>query len=245
MITNLIKPAIVSAALVLSCVGTAWADGAAMLRRVDAIRAPSSDFSFDLKVQTSDGVSMAMAVSVRDSTKGLVQYTEPSNVKGRSLLFVERNMWVFIPGSQRPLRISPQQQILGGVSSADVARTHYSSDYSVADVQTIGDGKAKLHLQAKSGGAAYGAIHLTIDQKSNRPLEAEFFASGGNRKLKTVYFEGYKPIMGENRPTRLRIVDHLAGNSVTTMTYSGFKASTAPAAWFQPTYLPRLAASAQ
>lgn len=240
MITHFVKPALLSAVLVLSSLGAACADGAAMLRKVDAIRAPGSDFSFDLSVRTSDGVSMDMAVSVKDSTKGLVQYTQPTKVKGRSLLFVDRNMWVFIPGSQRALRISPQQQILGGVSSADVARTVYSNDYSVNGSDDAGGGKEILHLSAKSGAAAYSAIDLKVESKSGRPLEAQFFASGGKRKLKTVYFEGYKSVMGASRPTKLRVVDHLAGDAVTTMTYSGFKSSTAPSAWFQPSYLEKL-----
>lgn len=240
MITRFFKPALLSVVLTVSTLGAAWADGAAMLRKVDAIRAPSSDFSFDLSVKTADGVSMTMAVSVKDGTKGLVQYTQPTTVKGRSLLFVDRNMWVFIPGSKRALRISPQQQILGGVSSADVARTVYSNDYSVVGSDAAGGGKETLHLQAKSGAAAYSAIDLTVDVKTGRPLEAAFFTSGGKRKLKTVYFEGYKSVMGANRPTKLRVVDHMAGNAVTTMTYSGYKASTAPGAWFQPNYLNRL-----
>lgn len=240
MLNRFVKPAFVAFGLLMSTVAMAQADAAAMLRKVDAIRAPGSNFSFDVKVATSDGTSMQMSVTVKDSTKGLVRYSQPSNVEGRSLLFVDRNMWVFIPGSRRALRISPQQQVLGGVSSADVARTVYSADYSVSGMDDLGGGKQVLHLDASSGSAAYSKIDLTVDADSGKPVEADFFSSGGKRKLKTVYFEGYKSVLGASRPTKLRIVDHLAGDAVTTMTYSGYALTDTPDAWFQPDYLSRL-----
>lgn len=215
------------------------AEGADLLRKVDAIRAPGSDFTFDLKVQTSAGDSMSMNVAIKDSTKGLVRYDGPAKVEGRSILFVDRNMWVYVPGSRRALRISPKQQVMGGVSSADVARTVYSADYSVTEVEDAG-GSQVLHLEAASGSAAYAMIELTVEAGSARPQQAVFYAAGGKRKLKTMTFEGYKNVMGAKRPTRLTVVDHLDGNMVTTMTYSGFALGDSPAAWFQPDYLSKL-----
>lgn len=239
MLNSILKPAFLAVSLVISSAVVALAaDGAALLKKVDEIRAPGANFSFNVKVQTADGASMKMAVSIKDSTKGLVQYLSPKKAKGRSILFVGRNMWIYIPGSRRPLRISPQQQVMGGVSSADVARTVYGEDYKVAGV----DGSAKgqvLHLVAKSKAAAYGRIDLTIN-KSAAPQMAVFYTSNGKRKLKTVYFEGYKSVLNAKRPTRLRIVDHLAANAVTIMDYSAYKMTKTPEAWFQPTYLSRL-----
>lgn len=239
MMTSFLKTAAVTLSLSLAATAALATDGTALLRKVDAIRAPGSNFSFDLKVQTSSGDSMSMQVAVKDSTKGLVRYDQPSKVKGRAILFVDRNMWVYVPGSRRALRISPQQQVLGGVSSADVARTVYSADYRVTGVDEAG-GKQVLHLQAASGSAAYEVIALTIEAGSARPLQAEFFAAGGSRKLKTMTFEGYAAVMGVQRPTRLKVVDHMAGGLVTTMTYSGYALGDSPAAWFQPDYLSKL-----
>ena len=105
-------------------------DGASLLRKVDEIRAPGASFQFTVQLM-SDSSSQTMRVSVRDSTKGLVQYQKPARMKGRSILFVGKNMWIHVPGARRALRITPQQRILGSVSSADVARTVYSEDYRV------------------------------------------------------------------------------------------------------------------
>ena len=145
-------------------------------------------------------------------------------------------MWVFIPGTRRPLRISPQQRVLG-VSSADVARTVYSNDYKVMETLAAGS-EVVLQLAPKTKAAAYARIDLTVT-KSGAPKQAVFF-SGGGRKIKTMHFGSYRAILGAKRPTQLKVVDHLEGNKVTTMTYSGFKKAKTPASWYQPNNLSRL-----
>jgi len=240
MLKSYIKSALLTAAVILSNLGAAFANGDDILRRVDEIRAPGSNFSFDVKVTTGSGASMRMNVIIKDQTKGLVQYVSPAKSAGRSILFVGRNMWVHVPGGRRALRISPQQQVLGGVSSADVARTVYSADYAVAGVDSAGEGKQVLHLNANSRAAAYGKIDLTVAADSSKPLMAVFYSANGRRMLKTVYFEGYKTVLGRKRPTRLRVVDHMAGDAVTTMVYSSYRMQKTPEAWFQPSYLSRL-----
>ncbi|WP_293573957.1 outer membrane lipoprotein-sorting protein [Phaeobacter sp.] len=236
MLKSIIKPALVALSMSVAAVGAWAADGAALLRKVDDIRAPGANFTFDLTLN-SGGKTEKMEVSVQNSTKGLVRYTKPTKMAGRSILFVDKNMWVFVPGTRRALRISPQQRVLGGVSSADVARTVYSSDYKV--VSTSGSGNAiVLQLTPKTKSAAYARIDLTVTS-SGAPKQAVFYAGGG-RKLKTMHFGGYKSVLGASRPTQLKVVDHLEGGKVTTMTYSSFKKAKTPAAWYQPNNLSRL-----
>ncbi|WP_109314792.1 outer membrane lipoprotein-sorting protein [Pseudovibrio ascidiaceicola] len=215
-------------------------NGEDLLRLVDEIRAPANNFQFHVKVSTGSKSTLTMQVNVKDQSKGLVRYLTPKKNKGRSILFVGRNMWVYIPGSRRPLRISPQQQVLGGVSSADIARTVYSADYKVMSVNADSSREKTLSLKAKSKAAAYGRIALVVSAKDTRPLRAKFFSANGERLLKTAYFEGYKAVLGRQRPTKLRIVDHLAGNATTTMTYSKYQLKDTPASWFQPSNLHRL-----
>lgn len=232
---TMIKTVVTALSLTLAAGASLAADGAALLRKVDEIRAPGSNFAMTIKLQ-HDGVSETVTVAVRDKSKALVQYIAPNKMAGRSILFVEQNMWIYVPGSRRALRISPQQRILGGVSSADVARTVYSDDYKVVAASPSGGGHV-LQLAPKSKAAAYARIDLTIDGRS-APQKAVFYAGGG-RKLKTMTFGGYSQVLGASRPTRMTVVDHVAGGK-TTMTYSGFKKTQTPAAWFQPGFLSRL-----
>lgn len=231
------KAAAAAAILALAAGVAPAAEGDDLLRRADEIRAPGPDFGFTVEVETSDGATQAMSVTVKDRVKGLVQYEKPARMKGRAILFVGENMWVYVPGTRRPLRISPQQRVLGGVSSADVARTVFSEDYAVAAMSPAGEGHV-LQLEPKTKGAAYARIDLTLDGDA-APRKAEFFAGGG-RKLKTMTFEGYESVLGEMRPTRLVVIDHFEGDARTTMTYSGFRQTETPEAWYQPGYLSRL-----
>ncbi len=232
---TLLKTAFVGLCVTLvACVALAD-ENAELLRIVDNIRAPGSNFTFMLQLSSGDS-SATMSVSVKDSTKSLIQYVAPAKLKGRSILFVGRNMWVYVPNTRRPLRISPQQRILGGVSSADAARVVYSEDYMVVAVTPSETGSV-LQLAPRTKAATYARIDLAIDDRA-APQKAEYFVDGG-RKIKTVTFGKYQSVLGENRPTRLTVMDHI-NKEETIMNYSDFKITETPEAWYQPGYLSRL-----
>ncbi len=224
--------------------GAGRAGEPALLRQVDAVRAPDRPFTFKVAVTAPDGDALGLSVRVSGSVNSLVRYLEPPRSAGRSLLFVGRNMWVYVPGTRRVLRISPQQRLLGGVASADVARVVYSLDYALDSVHELpeesGERRRRLVLSGRSGGAAYGRIDLLAAGDDLRPLRASFFAASGRRHLKTAYFEGYRVVLGRSRPTVLRVIDHLNADEETLIEYSDFTLEDTPAAWFQPAYLKRL-----
>lgn len=227
-----------SLAVVLNHVA-AQSAAADILSKVDAYRAPGPHFVFNVRLSDTKGNKLGLRVMVRDRTKGLVRYVEPARTAGRSILYIGRNMWVYVPGSRRALRVSPQQQVLGGVSSADLARIVYAGDYQIKNSTRGKAGTTVLRLSGKGRGAAYARIDLTI-ASDYRPLQAVFYAANGKRKLKTMYFEGYTPILGRLRPMRLRIVDHMRGDAITIMRFSGMRLKETPSAWFQPSFLERL-----
>ena len=225
-------------------IGSASAQEANLLRQVDAVRAPQSAFTFKVAVTAPDDDRLKLSVRVADEERGLVRYLEPRRSAGRSVLFVGRNMWVYVPGTRQVLRISPQQRVLGGVASADIARMVYSVDYALETVEELpeegGERRRRLTLAKHSKGAAYSRIVLVAAGEELRPLEASFHAASGRRHLKTAYFEGYREVLGRSRPTVLRLVDHLNGDEETLLEYSEFTLEDTPDAWFQPTYLKRL-----
>ena len=224
--------------------GAAPAREPTLLQQVDAVRAPDSAFTFKVAVTTPDGDALKLSVRVSGQVNSLVRYLEPPRSAGRSLLFVERNMWVYVPGTRRVLRISPQQRLLGGAANADVARVVYSLDYALDSVEELpeegGERRRRLVLSGRSRGAAYGRIDLVAAGADVRPLRASFFAASGRRHLKTAYFEGYREVLGRLRPTVLRVIDHLNADEETLIEYSDFALEDTPDAWFQPAYLKRL-----
>ncbi|NBV83498.1 outer membrane lipoprotein-sorting protein [bacterium] len=215
-----------------------------ILEKVDRNRAPANTFTCRLKVssQKEDGVSkVELLIRVKDAKKSLVLYQAPSSTKGRVLLMVEDNLWVYIPGTSNPIRISPQQQLMGQVSNADVARVVYNIDYQPDSVEseTLGNEKVfVLKLSAKTKGAAYKAITLWVKPDTYLPIKAEFYALSG-RHLKTAYYKNYKTTLGSVRPTVLEIHDAVQTNSITTLEYTDFTIDTTPEAFYQKTYMER------
>lgn len=226
------------------CANPVPAQEVTLLQQVDAVRAPDNAFTFEVAVTAPDDDALRLSVRVADPIRSLVRYLEPPRSVGRSLLFIERNMWVYVPGTRQVLRISPQQRVLGGVASADIARMVYALDYVLDSVEELpeeaGERRRRLTLSGRSKGAAYGRIALVAAGEEARPLQASFFASSGRRHLKTAYFERYREVLGRSRPTVMRVVDHLNADEETILEYSDFAFEDTPDAWFQPAYLKRL-----
>lgn len=216
---------------------------ASLLERVDHIRAPSDDFIFTVSANVNNGKNVSeYTVRVHQSSKSLVLYTKPIKNKGRVILMDGRNMWIYIPGTSRPMRISPQQQLVGAASNADIARVVFSLDYSVESATNKTNDEQpiiELQLKAKDKSTPYGTITLIVEQDTFHPLRAELFALSG-KLLKTIEYKDYEQILGEMRPTTLSIADNINTDNITVLTYSDFKLEDTPEEYYQPTFLSRL-----
>lgn len=220
-------------------------DAVSILKKVDSIRSPADNFTFTVKLHSktaSSETESEFEVWVRNSTKSLVLYRQPIKQRGRSLLLDGSNMWIYIPGTSRPMRISPQQQLTGAVSSADVARVVFSLDYMAESIekQRIDDLPVlKLDLHARQNSVTYQRIHLWVTEKELHPLKADFFSLSG-KLIRSIQYSGYQNVLGKQRPTILEISDAINPTVKATMSYSNFKIKDTPEEYYQPSYLGRL-----
>jgi len=212
---------------------------------VDAIRAPGDDFGFSLQVvhtrPNKDDLHYEFDVRVKGRTKSLVKYTAPPTAKDKILLMLEENMWIYIPGTRRAIRISPQQQLLGQVSNADVARVVYSIDYqanAMADEAYQGADVHRVTLKARDK-SPYERIELFAAKSDCRPLKAAFYALSG-KLIKTIFYHDYRDVAGRLRPMRMEVEDAIKKGERTVMDYSNLRVVDTPDSWFQKNYLPRL-----
>ena len=198
----------------------------------------------DIRVISKKGnteSSNRLVTRVKNFTKSLAIYKEPPTQKDQVLLMLENNMWIYFPATRQPIRISPAQQLLGGVSNADVARVVYSIDYKAESVEedTVGSDKfLKLTLKAKTEGAAYGSIKLWMNRDSDKLYKAEFYTIAG-RLLKTVYYKAYKQMLGKERPTLYEVHDAVKKDEITTMEYLSMKLEDTPDNYFQRSFMDR------
>ncbi len=229
-------------------------DAQQVLEKVDEYRNfKNKAFSFDLELVSQkpkkEPKVFTMHAKVLNSHVSLVSYQEPRRERGKALLMNQSNLWFLSNSSKKPIRITPQQRLLGEASNGDVASTDFSGDYqaSFLDAADQSAPEITLQLNAKPGAiAAYERIVLFVDQVNYKPLRATFYAKSG-KKLKTAYYEEFLQLsdVGEgigNKPqlTKIRIENELKKGNVTSMTYSNFQLEKLSLAQFQPNQIKRL-----
>ncbi len=216
-----------------------------VLQAVDNIRAPSDNFSFALDVEQKDSDDtrkFSFQVKVKDQQKSLVSYTKPLSSKGKRILMVGENLWIYIPNTRMPIRISAQQKVSAGVANADVARVVFSLDYNADKLTKESvDNQQQYHLSltAKTKAAAYQRIELWTATNDLRPLKADFYTRTG-RKLKTIFYKKYQQVLGKQRPMLLELFDGMNTEQKVFMHYRDMRLADTPDMYFQKSYLPRL-----
>ena len=228
--------------------GATPTDAAGILAGADAYRNfRDQSFSFDLalhsQVPGKDEKAFGLKVEIKDSHTSLVKYVDPVSERGKAMLMAGNNLWFQSPNNRKPIRITPQQRLLGEASNGDVASTDFSGDYEpqlAGDESIDGVECHKLKLTAKDGSpAAYKSLLLWVRKNDLAPVKAEFFAPSG-KPLKTAWYRRFEPVEaagGKRQLTEIEIVNALNDRQRTVMEYSNFAVRDIPDSHFNPRYL--------
>jgi hypothetical protein len=184
---------------------------------------------------------------VKGEDKSMVAYTEPSNMKGRKILMIKDDMWIFIPDTKKPVRLTSSQRLLGQASNGDVLKVRFSYDYSavLAAEETITDINSgsrscyKLDLTAQRSGAAYHNLSLWVEKDTYYPVKAVFFALSG-RKMKTAFYSGVREMEGKKIITRTTIYDEVIKDNYTTIENKNERTVDVEDRYFNKEYLQRM-----
>jgi outer membrane lipoprotein-sorting protein len=161
-------------------------------------------------------------VSQKGPEKTYVEFMSPRE-KGQHLLMLGDDMWVYLPDTSRPVRITPLERLSGDASNGDVARTNYAADYSPVYVRTEKVGAEEcnvLDLTAKRKGATYQRILYWLRVEDDRPVRAEFYLTSG-KHIKSATFDEYATVAGRPQLKRLTLYDEIRKNSHSVLEYSG------------------------
>ena len=208
-----------------------------LVKKVDLVRAPQSQFSCDVKVDDDSGEdqkSSTFHVSVKDERTSLVDQLEPQRARGRRLLLKDYDMWLYTPNMKRATRISLEQKLTGEVSNGDLARTNFAQDYIAKEVgrENLKDKViVKLELTAKSKEVTYRRLDLWVENESGVPIKAQFFALSG-KLLKEAVYEDFRAEMGTKMIHKMTITDALKKNRTSVLRYSNYKKEKFSAAKF-------------
>jgi len=175
---------------------------------------------------TENGTAASSAYEVK--VKGLnvlAQCTAPPRDKDQTILFNDRNLWIFKPGLRKPISISPRQRLSGQAANGDIATTNYARDYSATlkSIEPVNGVPAyRLQLKAKSKDVTYDAINYWVTQDSQLGVKAEFLTLEGKIfKRATFKYENKATTEGKSVPfvSEMNITDAMFQNNVTIITY--------------------------
>jgi outer membrane lipoprotein-sorting protein len=208
-------------------------DATELLKRSDTYRNGWPSFVIRVKITNYESgkpdEERLYEVSQKGTDKTYVEFMTPRE-KGRHLLMLADDMWVYLPDTSRPVRITPLERLSGDASNGDVARTNYAVDYNPVYVRTEKQGDEQCHvleLTAKRKGATYQKIVYWVRADDARPVKAEFYLTSG-KHIKSATFDQYASSGGKMLLRRLTLYDEIRHNSHSVLDYSNAIPRTLP-----------------
>lgn len=163
----------------------------------------------------------------------LMVFTKPAREKNKKVLMVKDNMWMFVPGISRPVRLSAKDSFMGSsLSNRDLMDFDMNNDYRAAILEST-EKQYKLELLASNKNVSYARIILYVDREKLLPLKQELYTVSGNM-IKTMEFTDVRDIGGKLRPSVFVIKDALTRGSETRVVIEDMKSRAVNPGVFSP-----------
>ena len=240
------KKIALAAALACTALGAFAQDVPALLKAADKYRMSSDNMQVDTQISVfkTDGSpdkERRYTVFAQAKHQSLVLMQSPAE-KGQKVLMLGDDFWLLMPGSQRPLRITPMQKLLGDASTGDIATMSWAEDYTgtLAGEERCGDPEqacVHLSLAAVRKGVTYQRIELWLGKARHEPIKADLYVQS-DKLAKQARFVFDKPA-APTTVTAMMLRDQLTNKKETQVRYLARKEHTVPEAWLNPMFLAR------
>ncbi|MEY4630971.1 MAG: hypothetical protein RIQ81_1091 [Pseudomonadota bacterium] len=218
---------------------------AEVLEKAEAIRNPTDDYSVDVELHDKkDGkVDVRKYESfIKGRDKALVKFVEPVSESGTRVLMTGPDMYVFVPTSAKPVRVSANQKLTGNAAYGDVARLSFVGNYKAEHkgMEKVGGKDAYvLDLNSLPGRpVTYDKILYWVDAKTMYPLKAHYMTQSG-KVIREGTFEDYADVFGVQRPRTFVLKNALRTDHVTVLKFSNPKKKSMPDLMFEKQNLGR------
>ena len=233
---------ILAAAVVLAQPAIA-ADVKALLRQADAFRLATESARVETEVRVLKAGKLdktrLYAVYVKPGRRSLVVFRSPSE-RGQKMLMLGDDFWLVLPSSQRPLRITPMQKLLGDASTGDIASLTWAEDYDgKVEGEQIVDGIPclKLDIAGQRKGVSYPRIVLYLAKTDRRPVQAELYVASEKLAKQAVFTLG--DMDGRRLVTMMVLTDRLQQGRETEVRYLSRSAKALGDEYYNPAFLVR------
>lgn len=230
-------------------------DVSAALKQADAYRLPAESVRVETMVELyKDEVldkERLYTVYVKPGRRSLVLMKSPAEA-GQKVLMLADQFWLLMPESQRPLRITATQKLLGEASTGDIASMTWSGDYTgnvvgEADcpvpppILEAPSAKPRrcllLNLSQAGAGVTYARIDLVLEKHSRLPVKADLYVGSGKRAKEAWY--SAKAVEGQMRIVSMLLLDDIQPNRRTLIHYRSIVPQAVPDELFNPAALAR------
>jgi hypothetical protein len=222
-------------------------DAAAILKAADKFRMSADNLQVEtlITVLNADGSQdkeRRYTVFAQAKRQSLVLMQSPAE-KGQKVLMLGDDFWLLMPSSQRPLRITPMQKLLGDASTGDVATMSWAEDYSgtlVGEAPCEAAGSPvktcwHLSLNAARKGVTYQRIELWVGKARMEPIKADLYVLS-DKLAKQATFVTDKP-SAPTMVTEMVLADKVSNHKTTHVRYLSRKDRVVPEAWLNPMFL--------
>jgi hypothetical protein len=222
----------------------AWAaDVKALLKEADSYRLIDQSSRVDTEVRVFKRGKLdktrLYAVYVKPGRRSLVVFRSPSE-RGQKMLMLGDDFWLVMPASQRPLRITPMQKLLGDASTGDVASMTWAEDYDgrvEGEVLVDGVPCIKLDITGQRKGVSYPRIVLYLAKSDRRPVQAELYVASDKLAKEAAFKIGV--VDGRKLVTEMTLIDRLQQDRRTEVHYLARSRKTLSDEYYNPAFLVR------
>jgi hypothetical protein len=215
----------------------------ALLKEADAYRLAMESGRVETEVRSFRAGALdktrQYAVYLKPGHRSLVLFRTASE-RGQKMLMLGDDYWLMMPSSQRPLRITAMQKLLGEASTGDIATMTWGEDYDgQPGSEEVVDGVPclKLDLLGSRKGVSYPRIVLYLAKKDHRPLQAELYVASD--KLAKLARFTLGTVDGRKQVTVMTLIDHLQKERTTEVHYLSRSDRTLSDDYFNPAFLVR------
>jgi outer membrane lipoprotein-sorting protein len=196
-----------------------------IIKKVDYILAPGT-FTGEMTMQTcqSNGKEMKyeMKIYYKSTDSVLVEVLSPEIEKGRKILRIKNQVWMYLPSVKKTIQVSQKDDVLGSdFSNYDITSLSLLNDYH-SSIDSIFDGNYHLTLKAVNKTINYDMINCVVNKIDFMPVKNDFYTIS-KKKLKTLTFSQIQKYdNGMRRPSVFTMENCLVKNKKTVLTYNSF-----------------------
>lgn len=206
-----------------------------ILAKVDRLRHPWTAFTAEVRM-VAGKTEQRWKVHARENGDTRIEGLSGKEL-GRVVLILGEDMWLVLPGARRPVRVTPQQRMLGPAAGGDLARTRFAEDYEIqAKVEDSSTPEAawRLDLKARRSAMSYRTARLWV-ARAGHPLRADFHLASG-KLSKTLRFDPPQAVKGTQVVPGMTVEEPKGGTA--TLRFSDWRPGAPDPALFRLPELP-------